>query len=185
MPDSLYERDILLWSEQQADLLRRVASGERVASVDWPNVIEEILDPGRSGLHGCQSLLEQAMVHLLKLHGQTGSRSRNHWRVKVLAFLAGARRYMPSMEQRIGLRSLYADALRQAGAALADLPEQPVWQARLMPADRRRLTLLMWGRVSLTTSSTHPHCGLALKKLWWWRNTVLGSCRKQEPLCGS
>lgn len=30
MPDGLYERDILAWSEAQADPLRRLARGERV-----------------------------------------------------------------------------------------------------------------------------------------------------------
>ena len=36
----LYDTDILLWSERQADLLRRHAAGERVndASIDWPNI---------------------------------------------------------------------------------------------------------------------------------------------------
>ena len=30
MPDTLYEQDILAWSDHQADLLRRLARGERV-----------------------------------------------------------------------------------------------------------------------------------------------------------
>ena len=46
MPDDLYERDILAWSERQAELLRRVANGERVNDVDWPHVVEEIADVG-------------------------------------------------------------------------------------------------------------------------------------------
>ena len=47
MPDGLYERDFVLWSEAQADLLRRLAAGERVnAAVDWPNLIEEVEDLG-------------------------------------------------------------------------------------------------------------------------------------------
>ena len=131
MPDGLYQRDVLLWSEQQADLLRRLADGECLnASIDWPNVIEEVLDLGRSELHACESLLEQAMVHLLKLHGAPGHPSATQWRVESLAFLAGARRrYVPSMEQRIDLQALYDDAGRQAGAALADAAVQPAWWA--------------------------------------------------------
>ena len=40
----LYGDDILLWSERQAELLRRRAAGELVndAEIDWPNVAEEI-----------------------------------------------------------------------------------------------------------------------------------------------
>ena len=47
MPDELYERCCLAWAEQQSELLRRVAAGERVnAAVDWAHVIEEIHDVG-------------------------------------------------------------------------------------------------------------------------------------------
>ena len=45
MPDDLYERDILQWSERQVDLLRRLARSEHVnGAVDWPHVIEELAD---------------------------------------------------------------------------------------------------------------------------------------------
>ena len=39
----LYGDDILLWSEQQAELLRRRATGELVndAELDWPNIAED------------------------------------------------------------------------------------------------------------------------------------------------
>ena len=37
MSDDLYDDDILWWSEQQAELLRRVAAGEQA-----DNIIEEI-----------------------------------------------------------------------------------------------------------------------------------------------
>jgi hypothetical protein len=30
MPNDLYDRDVLAWSEHQADLLRRLARGEQV-----------------------------------------------------------------------------------------------------------------------------------------------------------
>jgi len=44
----LYDVDIALWSERQADLLRRVAAGERVNDqVDWLNIVEEIADVAR------------------------------------------------------------------------------------------------------------------------------------------
>ena len=43
MPDGLYDCDALTWSDQQAELLRRLAAGERVNDqLDWPNIIEEI-----------------------------------------------------------------------------------------------------------------------------------------------
>jgi hypothetical protein len=113
MPDSLYETDILTWSERQADLLRRLASGERLnETIDWENVIEEVESVGRSELHGCESLLLQALIHLLKLHLAPRSRSASHWRGEIVTFLTDARRYFsPSMRQRIDLAALYASAL--------------------------------------------------------------------------
>ena len=53
--DDLYWQDILVWSERQAELLRRVAGGERVNDVDWDHVIEEIEDVGSSELHSVQA----------------------------------------------------------------------------------------------------------------------------------
>jgi len=119
MPDGLYETDALAWSEKQADLLRRHSGGELLnEAVDWPNIIEEIETVGRSELHACESLLRQAMVHLLKLYAWPNSGSAPHWRGEVLAFLDDARRHFaPSMRQRIELADLYAHALRQAGVA--------------------------------------------------------------------
>ena len=65
-----YESDILLWSERQAQLLRRLAAGERVNDlVDWENVIEEVESVGSEQLHAVESLLLQALVHILKAQG--------------------------------------------------------------------------------------------------------------------
>jgi hypothetical protein len=55
----LYDTDILEWSDHQAALLRRVAAGERVNEVDWPNIIEEVESVGREQLHAVESLLVQ------------------------------------------------------------------------------------------------------------------------------
>ena len=53
----LYDDDILLWSERQAELLRRVAGGEPVNErPDWANIIEEVESVGREQLHAVESL---------------------------------------------------------------------------------------------------------------------------------
>jgi hypothetical protein len=114
MPDDLYDRDVLAWSEHQAELLRRVARGERVNDIDWTHVVEEIEDVGLSELHAVQSYLEQLLAHLLKLRGWPDLRARDHWRSEIVTFQAGAvRRFAPSMRQRIDLDGLYATAVRQ------------------------------------------------------------------------
>lgn len=155
MPDDLYERDILVWSERQADLLRRLAAGERVNdAVDWPNVIDEMETVGRSELHACESLVVQAMVHLLKVHAEPGSEAVPHWRAEVLTFLAGVRRrFTPSMRQKVNLQALYDEARGIAREAspnaapsvaaspftlpmlIADAPDLDALLAKLLPSE--------------------------------------------------
>ena len=122
MPDGLYEHDALAWADHQAALLRRLAAGEGVnEAVDWRNVIEEVQDVGLWELRGCQSLLEQVLTHLLKLHALPGNRAAKHWRDEVRAFLNDVqRRFTQSMRQRIGLDDLYGKALARARAAAGD-----------------------------------------------------------------
>ena len=120
MPDGLYEQDFLLWTEEQARLLRRVAAGEPGvnAAVDWANVIEELEGMARSDLRACRSLLRAAMEHLLKLHAWPYSRSARHWANEVRAFLDDARdAFSPSMQQRMDLGREYSRAAGAAGEA--------------------------------------------------------------------
>jgi hypothetical protein len=113
----MYDDDILAWSEQQAALLRRVAAGETInAAVDWANVIEEVESVGRSELRACESLLRQALVHLLKMRAWPASKSNTHWRAEGRGFLFGAgRAFSPSMRSRIDLPDIYRSALEQVG----------------------------------------------------------------------
>jgi len=118
---SLYDADILLWSEQQADLLRRLARGERVNdAVDWENVIEEVGDVGRSEFNSVASLLEVGLTHLLLAHASPRREPVGHWRSEAVTALAGAaRRYAPSMGQRLDLGEIWAVAASAAVNKLA------------------------------------------------------------------
>src|SRR5947199_6799 len=104
-----YEKDILLWSEHQAGLLRRIATGELVnGQVDWENVIEEVESVGRSQLDAVESLLFQALVHMLKAEAWPLSLTAPSWRADARGFRAQARRrFAPSMRQRIDLPGIY------------------------------------------------------------------------------
>jgi hypothetical protein len=114
MPDDLYDRDVLAWSEHQAMLLRRAARGERVNDIDWTHVVEAIEDVGLSELNAVHSYLRQILVHLLKLHGWPGLGACRHWRSEIVAFQTDAqRRFTPSMRQRIDLDAIYARAVLQ------------------------------------------------------------------------
>ncbi|MFZ4409368.1 MAG: DUF29 family protein [Paracraurococcus sp.] len=79
MPDDLYRTDIVTWSRQQAERLRRHVGGERVNDLDWEHVIEEIEDLGNSEITAVRSLLIQAMVHALKIVRWPDSPAVNHW----------------------------------------------------------------------------------------------------------
>jgi hypothetical protein len=114
MPDDLYDRDVLAWSEHQAALLRRIARGERVNDVDWDHVVEEIEDVGLSELNAVHSFLRQMLAHLLKLRGWPKNRASNHWRDEIATFQVEAiARFALSMRQRIDLDKTYALAQRQ------------------------------------------------------------------------
>ena len=112
--NDLYEKDVLLWSEQQAALLRRLAAGERVnEQIDWENVIDEVESVGSEQLHAVESLLRQALVHMLKADAWPNSREVPHWRAEAKGFLGDAiGRFVPSMRQRIDLEKIYRRALR-------------------------------------------------------------------------
>ena len=121
-----YDTDILTWSEHQADLLRKVANGDAINEApDWANIVEEIESVGRSELHAVESLLIQALRHMLKAEGWPLSQDAPTWRADAIDFRRQAqRRYAPSMRQRIDVGDLYADAL-------AAMPETMDGQAPL------------------------------------------------------
>jgi hypothetical protein len=126
MPDDLYHRDIVAWSQAQADRLRRLAAGERVNDLDWPNLIEEVEDLGRSQVQAVESLLFQALLHALKVAAWPDNPASDHWRGEIRGFLIGARkRFTPSMARLVDPLAIHADALE----ALRDLrlgPAQPL-----------------------------------------------------------
>jgi hypothetical protein len=127
MPDDLYDRDILVWAESQADLLRRLGRGEGVNGIDWEHVVEEIADVGLSELHAVQSYLNLILVHLLKIRASPNIQAVGHWRGEIVAFQKNAaRRFAPSMRQRIDLAKLYDDAIEQleAGGQVPGFPRQ-------------------------------------------------------------
>jgi hypothetical protein len=125
----LYEDDILLWSEHQADLLRRRAAGELVneAELDWPNIAEEIESVGSEQLHAVESFLVQALLHDLKAEAWPLSRDVPHWRAEARRFRDdAASRFAPSMQQRIDIAKIYRRALRAMPETMGGQPPLPV-----------------------------------------------------------
>jgi Domain of unknown function DUF29 len=133
-----YETDILVWSERQAALLRRRAVGEFVneAEMDWLNIAEEIEDVGRSQLHAVESLLVQALRHMLKADAWPLSRDAPSWRADAIDFRRQARRrFVPSMRQRLDVAGLYADALAAVPETIDGQPPLPMSEACTVTLD--------------------------------------------------
>jgi Domain of unknown function DUF29 len=123
-----YDTDVLIWSEHQADLLRRVAAGEPVNEMpDWPNIIEEIESVGSEQRHAVESLLLRALIHMLKAEAWPLSRDIPHWQAEARVFRSQARRrFVPSMRQRVDLAGIYIDALRGLPETIDGQPPLPV-----------------------------------------------------------
>jgi hypothetical protein len=111
--DSLYERDLCLWLEQQAALLRE----GRFAELDLPNLIEEIEAMARKDNKAVKNNLVVLLTHLLKHQFQPEQRSSS-WRGSILEH---RRRLRDDFEESPSLRPHAADAFARA---YADAREQ-------------------------------------------------------------
>jgi hypothetical protein len=131
---SLYDEDILLWSEQQAEVIRRLGQTRHELSneLDVENVAEEIESVGRSELAAVKSYIRLIFLHVIKLHLETASDAKLHWESEIIGFHSDMiGRYSPSMCQRIDVDDLGRSARKQALLAnqaahpqqnVADLP---------------------------------------------------------------
>ncbi|NJK50143.1 DUF29 domain-containing protein [Candidatus Gracilibacteria bacterium] len=73
--NKLYEQDYCLWLEETAHLLQ----SRQFQNVDVKNLVEEILDMGKSQKQAVKSNLRILLMHLLKWKYQSELRS-NSWR---------------------------------------------------------------------------------------------------------
>ena len=123
----LYEADILLWSEQQRDLLRRVAAGEPVNEIpDWPNIIEEIESVGNEQRFAVESLLMQALIHMLKAEAWPLSRDVPHWQAEARGFRAAAEPVCAVHAPADRPRRIYRRAMRGLPDTIDGQPPLPV-----------------------------------------------------------
>lgn len=117
----LYEKDYPLWAEINLELIREKA----YEVVDWENLMEEILDMGRSELKACISYLAVILEHMYKWDnfrqytfsgseygGKGWIKSIENARMKIEAIL---NRY-PSLKQKLPNELEYAWQL-----AIADI----------------------------------------------------------------
>ena len=84
MANDLYERDITLWSAEQARALRDAARAHSNLPIDWENVAEEIESVGRSERLALSSHIATVLEHLIKLQASPATEPRAGWEESVL-----------------------------------------------------------------------------------------------------
>ena len=126
----LYEEDFYLWTQRQTELLRQ----RRFSDVDLEHLIEEIEDLGSNQRNAVESLVQNILYHLLKLHFSPTVPPRHGWEATVRAQrIQLRRRPTTSLRNHVAatLAELYADARELAAH---DLRQDSVPADRL-PAD--------------------------------------------------
>jgi hypothetical protein len=119
---TLYDDDILAWSEQQAAALRGLAGRRDLPNqLDLANVVEEIEDVGKSEFRTVTSLVRNILVHLILLWADPDAPSIRGWRGEIATWHAELLdRISPSMRSRMELNSIWRAAVRVAVTKLAD-----------------------------------------------------------------
>ena len=128
MTTTIYETDFYLWTQQQADLLRR---GD-LAALDIENLIEEVESMGKGDRRSVRSHLANIILHLLKWRYQSERRS-NSWsdsmdngREEITWILKDSPSLKPQLQ--IFVDEMYASARRKAsreiGLPLTAFPEE-------------------------------------------------------------
>jgi hypothetical protein len=84
MNKPLYEQDFFRWSEEQAQALRKAASMQLNAPLDWQNLAEEVESLGRSQRSELGSRILLIVEHLMKLQASPARTPRRGWEATVL-----------------------------------------------------------------------------------------------------
>jgi hypothetical protein len=128
-----YDKDVILWSQEQAGLLR----AGRFAELDVEHLADEIEDVGKSEKRELASRMAVLLAHLLKWSRQPENQSKS-WRATIVLQrkrIALALKATPSlkavMRDPVWREDMWLDALAQAseetGLALEDLPAACPW----------------------------------------------------------
>ena len=119
---SLYDEDVLLWSERQAEILRDLARMRRDLPNDFDvdNVAEEIESVGRDQLQAVESFIRLIFVHAIKLLSVPTSDATRGWRAEMVRFHSEMLlRLTPSMPGKIDLARSWRRAKNEATDELA------------------------------------------------------------------
>ena len=128
-----YDSDVILWSEEQARLLR----ARRFAAFDIEHLADEIEDVGKSEKRELASRMAVLLAHLLKWRSQPAGRPKSCrativvQRKRVVLALKETPSLKAVMRNPDWQEDMWLDALAQAsrktGPAMEDLPDACPW----------------------------------------------------------
>jgi len=119
--DLLYEEDFYAWTQQQAELLRRLPAISN--ALDIEHIAEEIEDLGRSDLRTAQSLCEHVIEHFLKLEFSGLEQPTDHWRDEIVEWRLQLEKVLTrSIAAKLDLPGRYRAALKLARRLERDVP---------------------------------------------------------------
>lgn len=116
--DDLYERDFYLWTQAQAEALRRRSAN----ALDYDVLAEEVEDMGRSAKNAAMSHATRAIEHLFKLAWTQREEPKGGWRREVLVQRKDCKRELtPTIRKLVSdsLEELHVDAAEIASASFA------------------------------------------------------------------
>jgi hypothetical protein len=140
----LYEGDYYAWIQEQVRALRE----HRVEDLDWPNLMEEIEDLGKSERRALESQVARLVEHLLKLTYapiRISRPNRRGWEVTIRTARRRIRRLLresPSLRSKLdqifteGYEDGRDDALIAIGLPDSAIPETPPWTFEQVIDDR-------------------------------------------------
>jgi hypothetical protein len=108
---SLYDDDFYAWTQEQAELLRRLPAVSNRLDIEL--IAEAIEDSGKSELHTVQSLCEHIVEHFLKLEFSGLEEPTEHWRDEIVEWrIQIEKKITRSIAAKIDLPERYRYALR-------------------------------------------------------------------------
>ena len=116
---NLYDEDFYLWTESQAELLRK----RQFDALDLDNLIEEVQALGRAEKSDVLNHASGIIEHLLKLQYSQAQEPRNTWRASVREHRRPLRRDLtPRLRQILSteLPALYGEIHKDTAALLRD-----------------------------------------------------------------
>jgi Domain of unknown function DUF29 len=117
----LYDRDFVLWTEEQAAALRRAKDSN--LPLDWENLAEEIESLGRSDRRELRAQIRRILRHLFKLEASPATDPRTGWRSTILDARAEIEELLetsPSLRREVE-RIIKGQAVTAAELAANDL----------------------------------------------------------------